>query len=124
MIKTIKRVVPVTLSFLPLLAAAQQVTNFSDVDSSFQSIIDIINVYIIPILVGIAVVYFMLGVLKYVRAGGDETARTEGRHMMIFGIIAIAVMVSIWGLVNFLRNSFGLSGDQTLQGGLPQVPRQ
>jgi hypothetical protein len=82
MIKTIKRAVPVTLSFLPMLALAQ-VTNFSDVDSSFQSIIDIINVYIIPILVGIAVVYFMAGVLKYVRAGGDEGERTAGRNMMM-----------------------------------------
>jgi hypothetical protein len=36
---------------------------------------------------------------------------------MIFGIIAIAVMVSVWGLVNFLTNSFKLD-NQT-----PIVPK-
>ncbi len=44
---------------------------------------------------------------------GDETARTEARNIMIWGIIALFVMVSVWGLVNVLDDTFGLD-DQAL----------
>ena len=114
--KKIKKIVPFGLSFLPLIALAQ--TNFNNLTSAFDSVKTIINFYLIPLLVGLAVVYFLYGVLTYVRAGADETKRTEGRNMMIFGIIAIAVMVSVWGLVNFLLGTFNLSNQQA-----PPLPR-
>jgi len=64
---------------------------------------------IIAFLVGFGVLYFMWGVVKYVAAGDDATKRTEGRNMMIYGVIALFVMVSVWGLVNLLMATFGLN---------------
>jgi hypothetical protein len=72
---------------------------------------------LIYLLFALALVYFLYGVLQYIRKGGDEDSQREARSMMIFGIIAIAVMVSVWGLVNFLTNSFKLD-NQT-----PIVPK-
>ena len=66
----------------------------------------------------LALAYFIAGVLKYVRKGADEKERINGRNMMIYGIIALFVMVSVWGLVNGLISSFPL---QTTRPSPPQL---
>lgn len=63
---------------------------------------------IIPIIIAIAVVMFLWGVLKYVTAK-DEDGHKEAIHVMISGIVVLFVMVSIWGLVNILSETLGLS---------------
>ena len=104
---------------LPLLAMAQS-GGFYSIESSLQTVIRILNSYIIPLIIGIAVIYFLAGLIKYVTAGGDEEKRKEARNTMIYGIIAIFVMVSVWGLVNLLRNSFAL--DNQVPTDLPRIP--
>lgn len=63
---------------------------------------------VIRFIIGLGVVMFLIGVLQFVRAGDNEEKREGGRNMMIFGIIAIFVMVSVWGLVKILTTSFGI----------------
>ncbi len=82
--------------------------NIKDFASFVNCIRDGIIQPLIYLLFALAIVYFLYGVLQYIRKGGDEDSQREARSMMIFGIIAIAVMVSVWGLVNFLTNSFKL----------------
>ncbi len=54
----------------------------------------------------LALLYFILGVTKYIYHSGDAEKRTEGYQMMIYGIIALFVMVSVWALVGVLSNTF------------------
>ncbi|HEY4476388.1 MAG TPA: hypothetical protein VJB69_00130 [Candidatus Paceibacterota bacterium] len=58
------------------------------------------------LIVGLATIYFLIGVLKYIQSVGDETKRKEGVVMMTYGIIGLFVMVSLWGLVNVLNKTF------------------
>jgi hypothetical protein len=44
----------------------------------------------------------------YIWNAGDEGKRKEGRGIMIWGVVALFVMVSIWGLVNFIGDAFGI----------------
>lgn len=74
------------------------------------------------LLIGLAVVFFLVGVVKFMVSAGDETKRKEGRTMMIYGIIGLFVMVSVWGLVNLLSNTFDL-GDR-LPDNLPSFGNQ
>ncbi len=60
---------------------------------------------VIPFLVGIGLVIFLAGVVKFVGAGDNEEKRQGGRDMMIFGLIALFVMVSAWGFVNIISQS-------------------
>jgi ABC-type thiamin/hydroxymethylpyrimidine transport system permease subunit len=53
------------------------------------------------------VVYFVWGVVQYVIAS-DEEAKKTGRNRMIYGIIGLVVIVSMWGLVGIVRQTFGL----------------
>ncbi|MDP3902289.1 MAG: hypothetical protein Q8Q21_01750 [bacterium] len=79
----------------------------SDIDGLIDTVNDILGA-IIPIVIAIAVIIFLIGVLKYVRAGEDEEERKKGRNLMIFGIISLFVMVSVWGLVNIIGGTLDL----------------
>jgi len=61
---------------------------------------------LIPLLMGFGLVVFLWGVIKYVSAGGDEEKRKEARNTMIWGIVALFVMVAVWGLVYVLSATF------------------
>lgn len=57
-------------------------------------------------LIGLGVIFFLVGVVGYITAGDNEEKREGGRNLMIFGIVVLFVMVSVWGLVNILSQSF------------------
>ncbi|MEX0910307.1 MAG: hypothetical protein WDZ73_00950 [Candidatus Paceibacterota bacterium] len=72
------------------------------------------------LLIGVALLVFLWGVVKYVASGADATKRKEGGALMAYGIFGLFVMVSVWGLVNFVSVSFfGSSGPA----GAPPVPQ-
>lgn len=61
------------------------------------------------IVTGIALVAFLWGLAKFIfRVGGDEKAVESGRTLMIWGVVALFVMVSVWGIVAFFEEAFGL----------------
>lgn len=62
---------------------------------------------LVPLLIGLAVVVFIYGVLILMFSEGGEK-KEEGKQYMLWGIIGIFVMVSVWGLVNILKGTFGL----------------
>ncbi len=74
---------------------------------------------IVPVLIALGVVYFVYGVITYVLSG-DEEAKKAGRDRIIFGIIGLAVIIGMWGLVNLLRNTFLLNNNTNIT--LPTVP--
>jgi cytochrome bd-type quinol oxidase subunit 2 len=64
---------------------------------------------VVPLIFILAVASFVWGVVQYVTNADSEEKRSKGRSFMMWGIIALAVMVSIWGLVGILRNTFNLN---------------
>lgn len=63
---------------------------------------------LVPLLIGLGVVVFIYGVLILMFSEGGEK-KEEGKQYMLWGIIGIFVMVSVWGLVNILKGTFGLN---------------
>ena len=62
--------------------------------------------YIVPFLVGIAVLVVIYGIFGYIKNADNEEKRALGRAMMIWGTLGIFMMLSIWGLVSILDNTF------------------
>ncbi|MEX2010198.1 MAG: hypothetical protein WD874_00105 [Parcubacteria group bacterium] len=55
------------------------------------------------IVIAIALLGFFWGLAKFIfRVGGDEKAVEDGRRIMKWGILALFVMVSIWGIIKFM----------------------
>ncbi len=70
----------------------------------------LINDSVIPLLFAVATVFFVWGAVKFfIIEAGEEAKREQGRQFMIWGIIALAVMLSIWGLVGLLSSTVGIS---------------
>lgn len=80
-----------------------------DIAALFDYARCVISNSIIPFIIGLGVLIFLIGVVQYVASGDNEEKREASRNMMIYGIIAIFVMVSVWGFVNILVKSFNLT---------------
>lgn len=69
---------------------------------------------LVPILISLAVVWFIVSVLFYIFSSDDENKK-KAKNNMIWGIIGIFVIVSVWGLVTLLTNTLDLQ-NTTQQG--------
>jgi hypothetical protein len=106
------------LALVPAIASAQVAGN------NLQSLIrfagDILNM-LIPLLIAAALVAFFWGLVRYVWGGGSE-GHDQGRNIMIAGIVALFVMVSVWGIVRLAQNTLGISSGGALPA--PSVPQR
>lgn len=82
---------------------------FADVSGGlkqvFQNLGDVIAT-VTPVVVAIALLAFFWGLAMYVlNFQGEDKDKRKGRDMMVYGIIVLFVMVSVWGLVQVLQNT-------------------
>jgi len=74
-----------------------------------ESLIQFLNTSIVPLLFAVMLIVFLWGVFQYFFIKReDPAARAEGTQFMLWGIIGLAVVTSMWGLVNLLLDSFGI----------------
>lgn len=106
-------------ALLPLVAFAQG-ADLDYFDTTIGAIQDIVNA-LVPLLTGVALVVFIWGVIRYVTAGESDEKKAQARGLMIYGVIALFVIVSVWGLVNVLQDIvLGGTGDTSVES--PNVP--
>lgn len=97
--KKYPRIFIVVLSILPLTASAQ----LTGVKSLITAVGGLINP-LIAILTGLALLAFLWGLVRFIfSVGGDEKAVEEGKRIMKWGIIALFVFVSVWGIISFIQ---------------------
>lgn len=85
-------------------------STFGDVVAYVISLIDIT----IPVLATLALVLFFVGVVRYIAKSGDAHGKTEERQIILWGLVALFVIFSIWGILRVLNNTLlggGGSGD-------------
>lgn len=114
--KNLKKIVYI-LSVVVLIAIPLVTFGAEGLEGLIDKINNVLKA-VVPLLIALAVVFFLWGVLKFVTAGGDEEKRAQGRDTMIYGIIAIFVMVSVWGLVKILEDTFKVGNKP-----VPAVPK-
>ncbi len=90
---------------LPIAAFAQAPGGTVTYGGAVTYFIRIINL-VIPIVIGIAIVGFLYGVLKYILSLGNEQEKKEGKEVMLWGVVALFVMFSVWGLLRILLGTF------------------
>jgi len=110
-LRTVKFILPTVAFALPGLAYAR----------TFGDIIDSLKIWLgnlVPLAIGVAVIVFIWGMIVFIGNSGSEEKRAEGRHRMIWGVIALFAIVSVWGLVGFVRESILGPGSEN-----PTVPK-
>lgn len=76
---------------------------------------------VIPFIIGLTVLVIIWGIFTYVTEAANEEKRTEAKQFILYGIIGLFCMLSIWGLVNILVGTFGLT-NKIEPGQIPTVP--
>jgi len=81
---------------------------------------------VVKLLIALAVVWFIWNVIRYAMSS-EEDGKEKAKQQMIHGIIAIAVTVSIWGIVAILRGAFGVDDSNsgipsTINTMIPNIP--
>jgi hypothetical protein len=94
---------------------AEAVDVCSNLKGPFKSIAQIFNwasctliKSVVPFLFTLATAAFIYGIIQYFINPDNEEKRKKGKSYMIWGIIALFVMISMWGLVGVLSNTFGV----------------
>lgn len=62
---------------------------------------------LIAIMFALSLAVFMYGIVLYIWQPENEGAREEGRRSMIWGVVGMFVMVSVFGIIRFLISSIG-----------------
>jgi hypothetical protein len=69
-------------------------TSGSSFESLFQKIINNIVSPVIYLIMALAIVYFLYGVMQFIKNADNAEKRSEGYSHMIWGIVGIFIMVS------------------------------
>lgn len=67
---------------------------------------------------GMAAFFYGLVVFILATRNGDQTKITNGKQFMLWSMIALFVMFSIWGIVKYAQKIFGVTDNQIV---IPQV---
>lgn len=62
----------------------------------------------VPLVFLLAFVVFAWGTTQYILYSGEEAKREKAKQLMIWGLVSLAVITAIWGLVTILQTTFGL----------------
>ena len=106
-----------TLVLLPSVAFATSHT----LKGIIGTMVDIVNTAI-PVAIAIAVLTFFWGLAGFILQADNEQKRYDGKQLMIWGIIGLFVIISIWGIVAVISNTFfnGTTGFGSLPTCTPQ----
>ncbi len=108
-----KKLIALVLSFMPSLAFAQAVNNIpqqvgnkiTDINGVVSTATRIGNV-VVALAISFAVIWIIVSVVRFFIAGDGEEAKQKGKDAIIYGVIGLFLILSIWGLVFILTNTF------------------
>lgn len=104
------------LAAIPVLVFAQGAAEVKTGLNSFADIIKTLTEGVVRALVTLfataAMAVFFFGIVKYLFGikDGDKTAIENGNKFMIYGLVALFVMFSVWGIVTMAQRIFGIEG--------------
>lgn len=91
-------------------------TQFSDFSGFIGFLLDLLNP-VLALLAGVAMLVFVKGLVSFISKAGDAKSHEEGKSLMIWGLIALFVMVSVIGILRIIHNDLGFG-----EFGIPLLP--
>jgi hypothetical protein len=101
-----KKYIPLlaSLALFPVLASAQ----LRGVEGLIERLIAIVRL-LVGLVGALSLLVFMWGLVKFIfKVGGDEDAIEGGKNLMKWGLVALFVMVSVWGIIGWFQRDLGL----------------
>ncbi len=116
-----KKIIATIATVFPSITFAQTIT---DVNSLSYKLTNLGNLFI-EILIAFAVIYIVFNVVRFITSEVGGEKRGQYQTGIMWGIVGLFVILSIWGLVRILTNTFRTDTTAPLNQ-YPQVqyPRQ
>src|SRR3989344_4414708 len=94
-----KHTILISSLLLPVATFAAPLEGLSGLLRAFRGLLNLI----VPVIFGLALVYFFWGLTQFILhdAGSDKT-REEGKKKIIWGIVALFVFISIYGILGMI----------------------
>lgn len=99
----------------PLVAFATD-TNVFDILAIVARVLSVVT----PILVALAVVYFIWQVIQYTLSG-DDKKKAEAKKNIPTALVGLFVMVAFWGILTVVSNTFGVGPQQLATPDIPCI---
>ncbi|MCK5060074.1 MAG: hypothetical protein KAR00_02980 [Candidatus Pacebacteria bacterium] len=91
------------LIFISILVSFPFITEaFENIQEILWYLVDFFN-DLTRIAAAAALLFFFWGLAKFILNADNEKARADGKRLMQWGITALFVMVSIWGIITFFQ---------------------
>jgi hypothetical protein len=72
-----------------------------------QSALKVVVNPIIQVVFAIATVLFVYGVFEFIRGADNPDVRKQGQQHMLWGLVGLAIMVSVFTIIRILVNTLG-----------------
>lgn len=88
-----------------------------------DNLTDIINMFttiglkVIPFIGSLAFLVFVFGIVRFIKSAGEGDIK-KSKEFIIWGVIGMFVLATIWGIIAFARGEFGFGGGEF---GIPQI---
>lgn len=95
----------------------------SDIGSLVNAINKVVINPFIVLLFACAFAVFIWGVIKYLMNPGDETALKESKSHIMWGIVGMFIMVSVFAIMKIILNTLGERKIKIQNSGEVQIDR-
>lgn len=93
------------LILTPVAVFAADFNGIKDLLEAFGRLVQTMTL----VVAALALLAFMFGLMKFIFRAGDPGKKAEGKSIMIWGLIALFVMVSIWGIIAFFQRDLNIT---------------
>ena len=84
----------------------------NDAEISITGLLDKINAVLInPLIIFLFVLanlIFIAGLLQFLLSPADSQIRERAKRHMLWGVIGVVIMISVYGILNILLSTFGI----------------
>jgi len=78
---------------------------------------------IIPVLITLAVIYFIWGVIQYLLVGNEEKKK-KAKEVIFSGLIGLFVIISFWGIIRVISNTIDVGPERLNEKAIPCIPNE
>lgn len=95
-------------------------------DAFISSAYEVIMRPLIALLFAVAFVEFIWGVVLFMRDKDADAGRDTGKRHILYGVLGMVIMVSVFGIIRIIAGTIGLSeselpGGQDVRGDIDRV---
>ncbi len=84
---------------------------------TFLNAVQTILMNLIPLGIAVALLAFFWGLIRFLR---KSDAKADGKNIMLWGIITLFVMVSVWGIITLAQGALGIDANARVTA--PHIP--